>query len=145
MSFVRFVVLCVFQNENRILVGTGYDDVKDQKFLRPLGGSVEFGETALEAVRREMREELHAEISNPVQLGVLENLFTCRGEPGHEVVAIFDAQLVDRTLYDLERVPLYEEVWGTEAHWIDLSTPPDMPLYPDGLIGLLRVNSAPDG
>ena len=44
-------------------------------------------------------------------------------------------------LYDLERVPLYEELWGTEAHWIDLSTPPDMPLYPDGLIDLLRATA----
>ncbi len=120
-------------------MGSDYDDVKDEEFLRPLGGSVEFGETALEAVRREMREELHADISEPVQLGVLENIFTCRGEPGHEVVAVFDAQLVDRTLYDMERVPLHEELWGTEARWIDLSDPPEMPLYPDGLLDLLRA------
>ncbi len=75
----------------------------------------------------------------PDELGVLENIFTCRGEPGHEVVAVFDAQLVDRTLYDMERVPLHEELWGTEARWIDLSDPPEMPLYPDGLLDLLRA------
>ncbi len=138
MGFIRFVVLCVFRHGDRILVGSAYDDVKEQEFLRPLGGSVEFGETAQEALCREMREELHAEISNPVQLGVLESIFTCNGGPGHEVVAVFDAQLVDRTLYDMERVPLFEELWGTEARWIDLSDPPEMPLYPDGLLDLLR-------
>lgn len=141
MSFIRFVALCVFRKGSRILVGADYDDVKDEEFLRPLGGSVEFGETALEAVRREMREELHADISEPVQLGVLENIFTYRGGPGHEVVAVFDAQLVDRTLYDMERVPLHEELRGTEAHWIDLSDPPEMPLYPDGLLDLLRAKA----
>ena len=119
------------------MVGGAHDDVKDEDFLRPLGGSVEFGETAVEAIRREMREELHAEISNPVQLGVLESIFTCRGEQGHEVVAVFDAKLVDRTLYDMERVPLFEEVWGSEARGIDLTEPLEVPLYPEGLAALL--------
>ena len=139
MSFIRFVALCVFRNGNRILVGGAHDDVKDEDFLRPLGGSVEFGETAVEAIRREMREELHAEISNPVQLGLLESIFTCNGEPGHEIVAVFDAKLVDRTLYDMERVPLFEEVWGSEARWIDLTEPREMPLYPEGLAELLST------
>ena len=138
MSFIRFVVLCVFRNNNRILVGTGYDGVKDEEFLRPLGGSVEFGETAVDAIRREIREELNTEISAPVQLGVLENIFTCEGKPGHEVVAVFDAELLNPALYEMEEVPLYEEVWGSEARWIDLADLPAMPLYPDGLVELLN-------
>jgi len=73
MSFIRFVVLCVFRDAGRILVGRGYDDIEDEAFLRPLGGSVEFGETAVDAIRREIREELHAEIADPVLLGVLES------------------------------------------------------------------------
>ena len=139
MSFIRYVALCVFRNGSRILVGKAFDDVKGEHYLRPLGGSVEFGESAVEALRREMQEELRAEINEPVRLGVLENIFTCRGEPGHEVVAVFDASFVDQNLYDVEHIPLFEEVWGTVAFWVDLSDLPDMPLYPEGLLDLLRT------
>ncbi|NIR81563.1 MAG: NUDIX domain-containing protein, partial [Gemmatimonadetes bacterium] len=100
MSIIRVIAVCVFRKGNRILVGQAYDDVKDEGFFRPLGGSIQAGETAAEAVRREIREELRLEISEPVQLGVLENIFTFRGEPGHEYVVVFDAELADRTLYD---------------------------------------------
>ena len=91
MPSIRVVSLCVFRNGSRILVGRAFDDVKQQHFFRPLGGSVEFGETTAEALRREMREELRTEIVDLVQLGVLENIFTYRGEPGHELVIVFDA------------------------------------------------------
>ncbi len=145
MPSIRFVVLCVFRDKGRILVGKGYDGVKDEEFLRPLGGSVEFGESAVEAVRREIREELRAEVTELVQLGFVENIFTCDGQPGHEIVAVFDAKFADSTLYAMDRIPLFEEWWGTEALWISLADLPAMPLYPDGLVELVAVNSAPDG
>lgn len=120
MPSIRFVVLCVFRDRGRILVGEGYDSVKEEAFLRPLGGSVEFGETADEAVRREIREELQVDITDLVRLDVLENIFTCDGTPGHEVVAVYDAKFSDAALYQMDRLPLYEEVWGSEARWISL-------------------------
>ena len=76
------VEVCVFRHRTRILVARGFDDVKNEAFLRPLGGAVEFDEMVLDALRREIREELGVEISDPVQLGVLENVFTYRGPLG---------------------------------------------------------------
>src|SRR6185295_1055804 len=32
-------------------------------------------------------------------LGFLENLFTCDGRPGHQIVAVFSAGLADTSLY----------------------------------------------
>ncbi len=138
MPSIRFLALGVFRDGTRILVGRGYDSVKRQHFHRPLGGAVEFGETAAEALRREIREELRAEIEEPVRLGVLENLFTWEGRPGHEVITVFDVAFADRSLYDRPSLPLHEDVWDGEAVWIDLSAPPAEPLYPDGLRALLR-------
>ncbi|MEX2081522.1 MAG: NUDIX domain-containing protein, partial [Dehalococcoidia bacterium] len=67
-----------------MLVFRGYDAVKEQAFYRPLGGGIEFGETAEEAVIREMREEIGAETRVMRHLMTVENLFTYEGQPGHE-------------------------------------------------------------
>ena len=81
MPSIRLLAICAFRHPNRILVGRGFDEQKKEAFFRPHGGAVEFGERAVDALRREIREELGAEIQNPVQLGVLENLFTYRARP----------------------------------------------------------------
>src|SRR5262249_25090925 len=69
---VRRVAICVFRHADRILVARGHDALKGQHFMRPLGGRIEFGELAADALRREIREELNAEIHEPELLGVLE-------------------------------------------------------------------------
>lgn len=51
-----------------------YDEV-DGTFYRPPGGGIQFGETSLEAARREMREEFRLEVDDPRLLGVLESIF----------------------------------------------------------------------
>ncbi len=61
---IRPLALCLFRNSGRILVFEGYDPLKQQTFYRPLGGGIEFGERAEDAVRREIREEIRAEIAS---------------------------------------------------------------------------------
>lgn len=139
MSSIRNLVISVFRNETRILVAQGFDDVKQEWFLRPLGGAVKFGELAVDALRREIREELGEEITDPVQLGVLENVFTYRGEPGHEIVFVFDARFVDADVYSRTRLSLNEPVWDGSARWIDLADPLPFALYPEGLTTLLNA------
>ena len=68
-------------------------------FYRPLGGSVEPGETSQKAIEREIREELGEEIENVELLGVLEEIFTHEGLPGHEVIFIYDAEFIDKRVY----------------------------------------------
>ncbi|MEM7351352.1 MAG: NUDIX domain-containing protein [Acidobacteriota bacterium] len=140
MPSIRNLAICVFRHGTRILVARGTDDVKGEAFLRPLGGAVEFGERIVDALRREIREELGVEIRDPVRLGLLENVFTYRGEPGHEIVFVFDAKFVDPDLYTRTSLPLDEPVWDGEARWIDLAEPQPLALYPEGLLTLLEEN-----
>jgi len=84
---IRPIAVCVFRQGSRILVETGCDPVKDEHFHRPLGGAILFGERSADAVRREVTEELGAEVDEVRLLGVLENLFTFAGQPGHEAFA----------------------------------------------------------
>ena len=139
---IRPLALAVFRDGPRILVeDTAAWDRRDW-FYRPPGGGVEFGERAIDAVRREMREEFDAEIRDVRPLGTLENIFDYHGRPGHEVVFVFEARFVDRSYYEAERV-VGTEGGGTRivAVWIDVSQPLDRPLYPNGLLELLGESS----
>ena len=92
---IRPIAICVFHSEGRILVSRGYDSVKDSVYYRPLGGGIEFGERSRDAVVREIREELSAEVRATRILGTRENIFTLDGETGHEILWVYDAEFVD--------------------------------------------------
>ncbi len=137
---IRVVVLGVFLNQGKILVFQGKDKVKDETFFRPLGGGVEFGETSENALIREIREELGLEIKEPEYLGTLENIFVYQGEPGHEVVLIYDAQFVDPKVYEETNLH-YVESDGEDlrCQWLALEDVErqQLRLYPHGLYQLL--------
>ncbi len=137
---IRVLALCIFRNGNRILVGEGFDPVKNQHFHRPLGGAIEFGENSQDALRREIREEIKAEITNVRYLGMLENIFNFDGKPGHEIVLIFDAEFIDRSLYARELITgIEDDELPVRAVWRDLASAAheEIPLYPQGLCELV--------
>ena len=106
-----------------------------------MGGGIEFGETSMLALRREVREELGVEIRDPQLLGTLENIFIYDDRRGHEVVFVYDAGFVDDDLY---RTPRFQGIEDNglpfDLCWLDIKTlgPDSPPLYPDGLMSLLE-------
>ena len=140
---IRPKAVCVCRRGDAILVNAAYDSVKNETFYGPLGGGVEFGERAEEAVRREMREEIGVELADVRLLGVLENIFVYEGHPGHEIVFVFEAGLRDTTLYDREELVGDEEGMRFVARWVPLERFANggPPLYPDGLYELLTSPS----
>jgi 8-oxo-dGTP pyrophosphatase MutT (NUDIX family) len=139
---IRPLAICVFRNRGRILVNQGYDPVKDQSFYRPLGGAIEFGETSIDTVCRELMEELNVKVDKEslTYLGTLENIFHFNGIPGHEIVMIYDGALEASGLYD------QVEIVGREANgevirgvWMGLDAFGDGKsiLYPGGLLEML--------
>jgi ADP-ribose pyrophosphatase YjhB (NUDIX family) len=138
---IRPLVLCLFRNGDRILVSRDNDSVRGDAYYRPLGGGIEFGESGREAVVREMREELGAEVENVRWLGTLENIFTLEGEPGHEIVLVYDATFVDRSLYDREVLVGHEHEIGAtfRAEWRTLEELEAGParFVPEGLAALI--------
>jgi len=138
---IRPIALCVFLNNNRILVNAGYDPIKRQPFYRSLGGGIEFGEKAEDTVRRELKEELNMEVGEVRYLGTLENIFTFNGTPGHEIVMIYDGVLKNSGLYeqaevegmDAEIDESFKAVWmRLDEFGVGKSI-----LYPNGLLELL--------
>ncbi|MCB0856079.1 MAG: NUDIX domain-containing protein, partial [Bacteroidetes bacterium] len=101
---IRPVALCVFRKDNQILVAEGYDTHKSERFFRPLGGIVNFGEYSWETIRREIKEELGEEITNLTFIGPAENLFQYQGTPGHEIIFMFEGEFVNKNTYKQEKI-----------------------------------------
>ena len=137
---IRPIAICICRDGDRILVAEGHDSKKGETFYRPLGGTIEFGERGEETVRREFREEIGAEVTDVRYLGMLENIFTYEGRGGHEIVLVYDGCLSDRSLY--EKVIIQGDELGTpfKAVWkrLDEFGPGRPPVYPDGLLELIR-------
>ncbi len=94
-------------------------DTVDGVYYRPIGGSVEYGETGKQAVKREFLEELNTEIEVTGEPLFLENIFTCNGKHGHEIDLIFPAKLVNKAFYERKSY-LLVEASGEElqAMWV---------------------------
>lgn len=81
---IRFKAMGVFVHDGKILASKGHDSNKNPyDFYRLIGGTIDFGETAEQAIHREILEELGTEIENVVQLNVIENIFQYEGRNGH--------------------------------------------------------------
>ena len=146
---IRPLAICLFRHHDRILVAEGYDAVKNEYFYRPLGGGIEFGETSMETVCRELLEELNVEVDpeSLTYLGTVENIFHFNGIPGHEIVLIYDGELKDSGLYE------QDVLTGKEGHgediravWMSIHefSPGKSILYPTGLVEILGIQALSD-
>jgi ADP-ribose pyrophosphatase YjhB (NUDIX family) len=86
---VRVIALGVVVQHDHLLVGPVLERDGAVAGYRPLGGGVEFGERAADAVVREFREETGRAVAVVELIEVSENLFTYEGRPGHEIVFLF--------------------------------------------------------
>jgi 8-oxo-dGTP pyrophosphatase MutT (NUDIX family) len=142
MSQIRPLAICLFSHNEKILVSEEYDPSKGETFYRPLGGGIEFGEHSIDAVRRELMEEIGAEVKDLVYLGTLENIYVFNGTPGHEIVQVYDGRLVDSGLYEQAIISGYEAEVNQplQVMWKSLEEfgPSKSILYPNGLLGMLK-------
>lgn len=111
-------------------------------YHRFVGGSVELGETHRDALIREVREELNADVLDLTYLGCIENIFQLAGELGHEIVFMYSGLL--------DPLPAPEGGTLTEADgsvlplvWRREDDPRALPpLYPQAATDLVRAGLA---
>lgn len=119
---IRTIAIGIFLHEQRLLVFEGFDQVKIKSFFRPLGGGIKFGESGAEALQREIIEELDYQIEDTRYLGLIENRFMLRGEPGHEIVLVYSGRFTNSEIYSKQNI-LGHESDGSEikVRWVEIS------------------------
>jgi ADP-ribose pyrophosphatase YjhB (NUDIX family) len=141
---IEVVALGAFRKGDRILVYEGRDGATRERFHRLVGGRIEAGERAADALAREVDEELGLEIEAPLLLGVLENLFTYEGRARHEIVFVFDARFRDLATYARQSLRGVEaDGTAIDAGWRRLGDfdAHEWPLVPAGLLELLTARA----
>lgn len=129
---IRPLALALVKRDGKVLVQVCFDGKKNEKFYRLPGGGIEFGETGIVALRREFMEEFGSEIHNVESLGVLENIFTYEGKPGHEIVMVYGADLIKKSLYDEKEIGILDN-GQSYAIWENIDVLKDSHFYPDGI------------
>jgi 8-oxo-dGTP diphosphatase len=86
---IDVLVRAIIRDKGKILVCKKLD--KGYYFFP--GGHIEFGESAIEALKRELKEELALSIKKCSFIGGSEHLFTENGKKRHEINLAFDVKI----------------------------------------------------
>jgi hypothetical protein len=136
---VRPKAVCIFRRRDEVLVSETPDSVKGDVLHGPPGGAIEFRERSEDAARREIREELGADVEDLRLVGVLENIFHYEGLPGHEIIFVHEARFADPSYYERSQIQGVESGRSFVLEWRELAAfgRTGARLVPDGLYDLL--------
>ena len=116
-----------------VLALFGRDSVRGLDFLRAIGGGIEFGERADEALHREFMEEVGVRLDSATRIGVYDNIFTYEGEAAHEIAHVYavTSSELDAVSLDAELEVLDE---GSPIRWVPIERirSGEIPLFPSG-------------
>lgn len=122
---MKLVTLLFLRRENQILLAMKKRGFGKGKW-NGVGGKVEPGETARQAIVRECQEEIGVTPINPVLVGTI--LFLASDDPsfGHDArIYVADnwkgepaeTEEMRPQWFSLEKIP-YESMWSDDIHWI---------------------------
>lgn len=113
------------------------------KGVRPLGGSVEFGETWQDALIREFHEELGIEVTISGKPLIMENIYSHEGIVGHEILFVAEVLFPAGTYKTMDKIIFSEDNGeACTARWFDLSELENkgIALYPSELQNCLLTS-----
>jgi len=104
---LNYRVAGIIKKDNKILV----NERVDIDYVSLIGGRAKIGESSIEALIRELKEESGYDVKHIKTLGVIENFFISRydNKEYHEILIVHEIEFNDKELYNLEEIQNYEE------------------------------------
>ena len=137
MKFIRFKAAAVFMHQGRVLVHQVENESSGETWYIPPGGGIEYGESSLEALKREIREEFGWSTRDERLIGASESFHTINGKQEHEIVFIYFATPVDDAVLEENEFLVLEEDGRKQLYtWKNFETlkKTGSLLYPKGLL-----------
>jgi 8-oxo-dGTP pyrophosphatase MutT (NUDIX family) len=136
---VRPIAVGIVRRRNELLVMAVRNDDGGIKGWRPIGGTIEFGERAAEALRREFVEELGEPIGEPKLLSVIENLYSHYGAVGHEIIFVFETAFANEEAYRRGAFVFTDGGMSVDVSWVGIEhfQTGRAQLFPTGLLQCL--------
>ncbi|WP_158555221.1 NUDIX hydrolase [Fulvimarina endophytica] len=138
---IRPIAIGLIVADGHVLLMEVRDRTGFLKGFRPVGGGIEFGESAEQALLREFREELGWEPHAASLLTVCENRFEHNGAPGHEIVFVFSGERPEGAPAPLPdtRLDFLDHGVATSIRWVAPDELERVPIYPEAIEPLLRT------
>lgn len=133
MSARPIAIAVIRREDGALLVTSAVEPGTGRTLVRPPGGGIEQGETATDAVARELREELGLAVAGIAPLGIIEHRVTFAGRELHELVHVLAASMGA----DASLPPTTDA--GHPVWWLtpDRFDEPALELLPAGLLQLI--------
>ena len=143
---IQMKALGLVWRDGLLLASEIHFDNGNEKSVRPLGGTLEFGKTWRDALVREFDEELGVAVEVIGEPMVLENIYTHQGVIGHEITFISDLIFPDHAYRQDGPIEYFEDNGQRcRAFWFDVEELDcgHLELYPNGLKAQLQERTKP--
>lgn len=115
---IRATVRGLIRRGDEVLLVEEYDEKDKSKYYHMPGGGIEFRENSPDALKREIMEELQANIVEYRMLCTLENIFTFDNINAHEISIVYEVQLGNEH-YMRETFNVEGDVIPSKAVWVN--------------------------
>lgn len=138
---IRAVALVALRHGHSVLLAEIRDRITGEVFWRAPGGEIEFGEAAIDAAAREIKEEFGIHVGGLRQLGVIENRFEHEGKPGHEIVFVFEGTWPHSRPPEACKSGVESDGSRFACQWVPIDGLAELNVVPPRFVELLRDNA----
>ncbi|MDA1677949.1 MULTISPECIES: NUDIX domain-containing protein [unclassified Bacillus cereus group] len=127
---LRAEVMIVNEDRSKVLVQCDLSET----FYRFPGGSIQFGETATEAIMRELMEEYDLKLDVQELAVVNEHIFEWKNEKGHHCTLLHWGTVQERITNEIRHKDII-------LIWKSLDELKEKRTYPEGIVSYLEENN----